>query len=341
LEQHRTAAQQLQAEVDRQVQEVHDRWQAWHQAVQAVEQSKLELATKQEALQLKQEQAKGLVSQLQSHEMLYQQVAQLSGNTSDKVDHEALGKMPLEELQTLAKDLETDLEKLSRFVHSQEEELTLQQEAIDELRQQIAQASEYDRLRLETELADEQDRYQMLNQTLVGQRRNLLDRQMVLKQHQQILARRQGYSTCDDGNGVDLSPVLGQIDQLRQQIDQQLKGLEQQIQQLQEAIQPIQERVNQETQQLDAQREELRQQDQQLRSQATAAADLMGRVHTYEETLQPIQDSLHHLKQKAESIASVMTQFQEASDYQLQAVHEMRDTVQHLTNSQTPELAAS
>jgi chromosome segregation ATPase len=340
LNQHRTTAEQLQTEVDRQIQELHDRWQAWHQAQNNLGRLQTDLQTKQDSLALKQDYAKNLLLRLQAQDALYQQVAQLSGS-SDKVDLAALEAMSLEELQSTAAELENELEKLSRFVSSQEEELTLQQEAIDELRQRIQQASEYDRLSLETELADEQDRYQMLNETLVGQRRTLLDRQSVLKQHQQVLARRQGFATCENESAVDLSPVLVQMEQLRQQQTQELQELEQQIQQLQEVIQSLQAKVGQETLQQDAQRDELRQLDQQVRSQAAAAAELWGRVNTYQDTLQPVQDGFNALKQKAEAIASVMTQFQEASDYQLQAVNELRDTVQQLTHSQVHELAAS
>ena len=93
--------------------------------------------------------------------------------------------------------------------------------------------------------------------------------------------------------------------------------------------------------QLEQQRDELHQLDQQVRSQAAAAAELWGRVNIYQESLQPIQDNLNDLKHKAETIASAMTQFQEASGYQLQAVSEMQITIQQLTNAQIHELAVS
>jgi DNA repair exonuclease SbcCD ATPase subunit len=342
LEQYQTSAQQLQEEADRQTQDIRDRWQSWHQAQEALEQARVELQVKQDALNLKQEYAQVLSTQLQSQEALYQQVVQLAAGFSDKVDVGGLEKMPLDQLETVVKDLERDLEKLSQFVHSQEEELSLQQEAIDDLRGQIQQASEYDRLRLETELADEQDRYQMLHQTLVGQRRNLQERQMILKQHQLVLAKRQGYAIdSEESKAIDLEPVLAQINQLRQQQAQELQKLDEQIQSLREAIDRIQSTVSQQANEQDSRREELRQMEQQVYAQIAAAADLWGKINTYRETLQPIQDGISGLKQKVEAIASVMTQFQEASSYQLQAIHEMRDTVQQLTDSPTPELAAS
>ncbi len=340
LEQQRSTAQQLQSEVDQQAQTIYDRWQTWHVVQSALEQAKADLKASQDTLHLKQEHALTLSQYLQGQDTLHQQIVQLSGG-SDKVDLEELEKLPINELQTIVRDLEKDLEKLSRFVHSQEEELTLQQEAIDELKNQIQQASEYDRLRMETELADEQDRYQMLNETLVGQRRNLQDRQAVLKQHQVVLARRQGHPVEESSRSLDLEPVLSRIEQLRQQQAQELQTLEAQIQQLRQTIENLQHTVNQQTSQQDTERNELRQLEQQHKDQVAQVAELWGKVNTYQEALQPMQDSLNGLRQKAESIATLMTQFQEASDYQLQAVAEMRDSIQRLTNPQMPELAAS
>jgi chromosome segregation ATPase len=340
LEQQRNTAQQLQAEVDPKTQAIQERWQRWHEAQVFLEQAKADLKANQDTLHLKQEYRLTLSQYLQGQETLHLQISQLAGG-SEKVDLAGLEKLPLDELQTIVRDLEKDLEKLSRFVHSQEEELTLQQEAIDELKTQIQQASEYDRLRLETELADEQDRYQMLNETLVGQRRNLQDRETVLKQHQTVLARRQGHPVEESSRSLELEPVLSRVEQLRQQQAQELQVLEAQIQQMQQTIETLQRAVDQQTSQQDIERDELRQLEQQLKAQTAQVAELWGRVNTYLEALQPMQDSLNELRQKSESIAAMMTQFQEASDYQLQAISEMRDSILRLANPQMPELAAS
>ncbi|NJM85729.1 MAG: hypothetical protein HC839_06650 [Leptolyngbyaceae cyanobacterium RM2_2_21] len=112
-----------------------------------------ELKKHQESLDLKQQQAKALSEQLQDQSNLYQQVYQLL-NTSDKVrlgnkvDMAALEAMPIEALETLVAELERDLEKVSRFVSDQEEELDLQQQATNELKARIERVSEFDRLQL-------------------------------------------------------------------------------------------------------------------------------------------------------------------------------------------------
>jgi hypothetical protein len=54
--------------------------------------------------------------------------------------------------------------------------------------------------------------------------------------------------------------------------------------------------------------------------------------------MQPVQDHVDGMRQKLEAIAGVLNQVQEASDYQLQAIAEMRQVLLSLMN--TPELAA-
>jgi chromosome segregation ATPase len=336
LEQQKSAAHQLQSEVDQQVQQVQAAWQAWHQAQVSVEQLRLDLQAKQAMLQAKQDCAQGLSLRLQEYETLHQQVAQLIGIPDQ--GNEALENMPIEELQNIVKDLEKDLEKMSRFVHSQEEELSLQQEAIDELNSQIQQASEYDRLRLEAERSEEQDRYQMLNQTLVGQRRNLIERQGVLKQHQMILAKRQGVPMEEGAEmPIDLTPLLTQIEQLQEQHNCEKQEAEAQIQQLQESLGSVQASVDEQGVAQDAKRQEIEGLEQQVRNQLSVVAELWGKVNSSEEMLQPMQEGIHEMRQKAEAIASVMTQFQEAGNYQLQAIAEMQATVERLTG-RVPEL---
>jgi chromosome segregation ATPase len=338
LEQHKSSAHQLQTDVAQQIQIVQEAWQSWQQAQAAVEQIRIDLQTKQESLRLKQDGTETLALRVQEYEALHQQVAQMMGVPEQ--GNEALEEMPIEELQNIVKDLEKDLSKMSGFVQSQEEELSLQQGAIDDLNSQIQQASEYDRLRLEAELSQEQDCYQMLNQTLVGQRRNLLERQAVLRQHQTIMSKRLGVPLAEgEDSPIDLAPLLAQIEQFRDQQVQEKQALEAQIQHLQDSVEQVQASASEQVITQDAKRHEIEEMEQQLRMQMTAAAELWGKVHGYEELLQPMQEGIHEMRQKAEAIASVMTQFQEAGNYQLQAIAEMQATIDRLTG-QVPEMAA-
>jgi chromosome segregation ATPase len=346
LEQQRAAANQLQEEVDRQSHELQTRWQDWHQAQTTLEQARADLQSKQSTQAIQQEYIHILSAQIKSQEAVYQQLCQMadaSGVTvGAKVDVEALERISLDELQSLVQDLQRDLDKSSRFVQSQEDELSAQQETIEELKTRIEQASDYDRLNLENELAEEQDRYQMLNQTLVGQRRNLQERESVLNQHQVVLARRQGLPAPANTPepSVNLDPLLLQMETLRNQQSQEYQKLEVQIQQLQEAIEPAQAAVNTQTSEQETKLNDLKQFEQHCLAQKAAAAELWGKITTYQETLQPTQDSVNSLKEKLETIAGVVNQFQETTDHQRQTIAEMQQKVQVLTGSQTAEYAA-
>ncbi|MGA7933596.1 MAG: pilus motility taxis protein HmpF [Kovacikia sp.] len=344
LEQQRSTAQQSQEEVDRQAEDIHQRWQQWHQSQESLEQARAELKVQQSSLNQKQESSQMLGVQLQHQEDLYQQVYRLA-DSSDKVaigqqiDLETLAKMPLNELQTLVQDLERDLQKLSQFVESQEEELRLKQQEIDQIKVKIATTNGLD-LNLENELADEQDGYQMLNETLVGQRRNLRERKNLLNQHQAVLRRRQGQANgSDQEDEIDLGPILGQIEALRHQQADELQKLENQIAQMRGAIDQAQSLVISQTAEQENKRNDLKQMEQKLLDRRREVAEMWGRVNLYQEMLQPIQDHVDSLRHRLDSLAGNMSQMQESGDEQGRAIAEIRQILVSLTN--TPELAAS
>ena len=339
LEEQRATARHSQIETDQQVQSLQTRWSDHQQAQIALEHQRLQLEAKQSQLQLQQAEVEWLALQIQVQANLHQSVSQLvEGPVSPNLA--ALEQMPLEHLQTVAQELSQELEKLSRFVSSQEEELTLQQQEIDGLRQQVQQASEYDRMRLETEIADEQDRYQMLNETLVGQRRTLQERQTTLQQHRLVLAKRQGLPLPDgEIRSINLAPILAQIDELRQQYSHQLQALEPQVQAAQAEIKPLQAEI---ARQYEAQTliwNELQQVEQQLRTQVAQVAERWGKVNAYEAILRPVQDSLDLLHQQTEAASSALSQQQEGVNMQDQAIRDMRGLVLQLTGA--PEMAVS
>ncbi len=340
LEEQRASAHQGQTELEQQIQTVQQRWQTWQQAQMELEQARTQLEVKQNLLQTKQQKAQELAAAVQAQHDLHQAVSRLT-DASTNTNLQALEQMPLEALQATVGDLEKELEKLSGFVSSQEEELTLQQQEIDQMRQQIDQASEYDRLRLETEIADEQDRYQMLNETLVGQRRNLQDRQITLKQHKVVLAKRQGFPLPDDEPAtIDVSPVLTLIEQTRQQYADYLQSLEQEVTALQTELEPLRAQVSQQAEAQTAAWTELRQLEEQLRAQATTVAERLGKIDTYQAVLQPVQDNLNLLRQQTETALADLQQQHEFHANQSQALAEMREAIQRLTSG-TPELAMS
>ncbi|MDA0672475.1 MAG: pilus motility taxis protein HmpF [Cyanobacteria bacterium] len=322
-----------QATVQQERETIQGRWQAWHEAEQTLSDLKASLKVNKQILALKQDRVQKLSQYLQTQSNLYQQVYELL-NTSDKVrlskkvDVDALEAMDLDALQTLVSDLEKDLDKVSRFVNDQEEELNFQQQAIDEVREKIEQASEYDRLQLETELADEQDRYQMLNETLVGQRRNLLEREEVLSQHQAVLRRRQGLAAEESTvSAVDLEPVLGQIDALREETSEEIKTLEGEIKTMQGTVDQLKHEVEQKVGEQTTGREEILAMEAAFQQKQDEVATLGGRSALFADVVTPLQDGMANLRQKLDAAAESMAKFQEASDYQLQAIADMRQII--------------
>jgi chromosome segregation ATPase len=344
LEQQQASAQHVQAEVDRQTQELQSRKQEWQQAQAALDQAQIELKVQQKALEIRQELVQMRSLQLQMQEDLHLQVSRLAaggGDSNLNVDIEALEKLPLGDLQETVQNLQQELEKQMRFVNDQEEELTDKGQTIQELQTKINQSSEYDRLHLETELADERDAYQMLDRTLGFQRETLRERESILNQHLRVLQRRQGVvePNSSDNQRINLEPVLNQLETQRQEQAEELQKLESQIEQMRLSIQQAQVMLTQQTNEQQAKHNEWQSLEQSLLASQTQAAELLAKVQLYRETLQPSQDNLNGIRQKLEAVVGVLNQIQETGDYQLQAIAEMRQMLNGLT--EVPQLAAS
>jgi len=333
LETQRQSLDQQQQELDQQKASLAQRWAEWHQAEATLVNQKETFKLQQQLLKGQQDQLQHLTQTLQAQSNLHQQLYELL-NTSDKVrlskkvDVTALEAMPLDGLQTLVSDLEKDLEKMSRFVSDQEEELTLEQQAIDEIKVKISQANEFDRLQMEAELAEEQDRYQMLNETLVGQRRNLLEREEVLSQHRAVLRRRQGLAIEETPvSGVDLEPLLNAIDEQRHQTTEAIQALEAEIKRSQGTINQLKADISTQETELATHRSEVEDFETRLQQQQLELAALRGKFAVGDELLNPAQDSTNGLRQSLEALSSGVAQVQDVNDYQLQAIAELRQTV--------------
>jgi len=346
LEEQKTAIAQQQEEVELLSQTFSDRQNALQEAQNSLIQHTAQLQINTADLTSKQEYARIIKEQLRNAEELYQQIHSLSATSGGVVfgqqaDVEALEKMPLEELQKKVQDLQYKLEIDASFVHDQEQELKYKQEAIEKLQNQLNQASNHDHINLELELTDEKDLYQMLNSSLVGQRRNMLQHQKFLKQHQAVLLRRQGHTVVDqeEGNKVNLEPILLQIETQRQQYSQEIQKLEREIDQIRSGIDLNQGMIDNQSHDLDEKRQELKAIEENLLSLRRTTAECCGRVNLYQEALQPIQDCLDGLRQKLQGIGESLAQFQETGDYQLQALAQLRHTLQSLISQ--PQLLAS
>ncbi|NEP59270.1 MAG: hypothetical protein F6K31_20015 [Symploca sp. SIO2G7] len=337
LEQQTAEAEQTQAEVDLQGEGLQKRKQELDQTQASFEQAKVELKVQQNSLAMKQSAAHMLSLQLQKHQELHQELTRLATTSADvkisqKVDIEALEKMPLGELEEMVNNLQQELEKVKRFVNDQEEELTFQRQAIEEVQVKINNASEYDRLALESELADEQDGYQLLDESLVGSRRNLREREEILNQHQRVLRRRQGIAENNgsDNQKIDLGPVLSKLEIQRQEQEDELKKLESEVEQMQGSINQAEGLVAQLAKDQETKLTELQQIEENWQSIKVLAVELWGKVNIYRETLEPTQENLNQIRQKLEAIVTTLNQIQETGDYQLQAIAQMQQTISDL-----------
>ncbi|MEH2225264.1 pilus motility taxis protein HmpF [Nostoc sp.] len=347
LEEHKSAIAQQQEEVERLSQTFSDRQNALQEAQNSLVQQTAQLQINTADLTNKQEYARIVKEQLRNAEELYQQIHSLAATSGDVVlgkqaDVEALDKMPLEELQKIVQDLQHKLEIDASFVHDQEQELKYKQEAIEELQTKLNQASDNDHINLELELTDEKDLYQMLNSSLVGQRRNMLQHQKFLKQHKAVMLRRQGHTVTEEeesNNKINLEPILLQIETQRQQYSQEIQKLEREIEQIRSGVELNQGMIDNQTHDLDQKRQELKAIEENLLSLRRTTAEFSGRVNLYQEALQPIQHSLDGLRQKLQGIGESLDQFQETGDYQVQAIAQLRQTLQSLMPQ--PELLAS
>jgi chromosome segregation ATPase len=346
LQEQKTAIAQQQEEVELLSQTFSDRQNALQQAQNFLVQQTAQLQINTADLTSKQEYAQSIKEKLRNAEELYQQIHSLAATSGGVVlgqqaDVKALDKMPLEELQKIVQELQYKLEIDATFVHDQEQELKYKQEAIEELQNKLSQASDHDHINLELELTDEKDLYQMLNSSLVGQRRNMLQHQKFLKQHQAVLLRRQGHTVAEEeeGNKVNLEPILLQIETQRQQYSQEIQKLEREIDQIRAGIELNQGMIDNQTHDLDEKRQELKAVEENLLSLRRTTAECCGRVNLYQEALQPIQDSLDGLRQKLQGIGESLDQFQETGNSQAQAIAQLRHTLQSLMPQ--PELLAS
>ncbi len=331
--------------------EVSSGQEAWNAQVADCEQTKqslLEAETllcttqgnlqqQQALLVAKQEQNQLLTDQLKNQTDLHQQLYELLNaadkvKLSKKVDVTALEAMSEGDLQELVSTLEQDLDKMSRFVNDQEEELRLQQEDIDALQAKMETVSEYDRLQLETEIAEEKDRHVMLNRTLVGQRRNLLEREEVLTQHRAVLLRRQGLAAEGTGAGAaELEPILDEIDKLRAKLGSQIQQVEADSAQIQTEIDTLKQTRQQQQESVDAYKQAVGDSEAACTNKKQTIYEVQGQVTLYESLLPEISKQLEDFQQKLEALSADMGQIQETASKQQQALAQAQQVVHTLS----------
>ena len=273
------------------------------------------LQLEQKKLENKQELVQIFISQTQSQESLQATIARLgieSGkvNLEQKIDLEALENMPLDQLEETVANLQQDLEKVARFVNEQEEELSWQCKAVEELEEKIQAASEFDRLGLEQELAEEKEAKRMLDETLVGQRRSLRERHEFLLQHLRVLKRRQGVIDFEGGfDSFNLEPIKQELERQQTITGEQKQKLDREIEHIKQNIEQFNRDLQVNKSQQEMQQSNLQQQSEICDKLQLDAVQMQLSINLYEQYFPPTQEKLNEVRKKLEEIEdSIVTQ---------------------------------
>ena len=328
-----------QAELDSQTENLLTMKRSLVEAEAKLHNTQVHLRQQQSLLSAKQEHNQLLTEQLKHQTELHQQVYGLLNATdkvrlSKKIDVASLEAMAAEELDALVTRLEADLGKMIQFVNDQEDELKLQQDEIDALKGKLSEVNEDDRLQLETQIAEESDRHVMLNRTLVGQRRNLLERKEVLNQHRAVLLRRQGLAAEGMGSGIELEPVLEEIDKLRALLGEQIQQVEIEITQLQSELDPVKQTRLQLQQVTDQQRQKMADAELAFSNQHQVVGELQGQVRLYESMLAVIEGHVGGFEQVLEEVSIAVGQWQQAKAEQQRAITLVQQVVDTFRSSE-------
>ena len=307
LEEQKKAVENRQVANDEMLDYLEQRARELQTSRNALETAQIQLQIQETVLNQKQELFERLNLTLQTTDSTRQMLLRLlQGEELDfdgKIDLEALEKMPLEELESLVKNLQTDLKRWEIFVNDQEEELTLQCQTVEELEARMATIDQSERANLESELAEEQEKKGMLAATLVGQRRNLQERQAISSQHLKILQRRQGILSSEDTQKSGFEPLLMLLADNYQNSLQESQRLAAEIKGLQEDLQKSSDSIDGQWSDLEQKTREFEEQERQWRDTNLALLRLKTQVQQYETFLQPVQDQLDQIRQKLETIS--------------------------------------
>ncbi|MCZ8192119.1 MAG: pilus motility taxis protein HmpF [Microcystis sp. LE19-338.1B] len=307
LEEQKKAVENRQVANDEMLDYLEQRARELQTSRNALETAQIQLQIQETVLSQKQELFEHLNLTLQTTDSTRQMLLRLLGGEElgfdGKIDLEALEQMPLEELESLVKNLQTDLKRWEIFVNDQEEELTLQCQTVEELEARMATIDQSERANLESELAEEQEKKGMLAATLVGQRRNLQERQAISSQHLKILQRRQGILSPEDTQKSGFEPLLMLLADNYQNNLQESQRLAAEIKGLQEDLPKNRDTIDEQWSDLEQKTREFEEQERQWRDANLVLVRFKTQVQQYETFLQPVQDQLDQIRQKLETIS--------------------------------------
>ncbi len=296
---------------------------------QQLQTSKKSLDIKQDLLHILELQEQAQTEILESFERMG--IESSGASLEQQLDLKALENIPLPELEEIVANLQKDLEKVARFVSDQEEELSWQCKAVEELEQKINEASEFDRLSLEQELAEEKEAKKMLDKTLVGQRRSLKERHEILLQHSRILKRRQGIVDLDSElQAINLEPIKNLVQKNKVKLQQHQQEIKQEMQQITVEIQQLETEVQEKQTALDNLRQQTAQKQDIWQKAQVQLSQIETKIDFYEKTLQPLQDILNNLRQDIEELEASFVSDNQTEQNQNQVLLEIDRIIKEL-----------
>ncbi|MEB3882727.1 pilus motility taxis protein HmpF [Lyngbya sp. CCY1209] len=330
-------ASELREQVDEAARSIKSRWTEWQEAQMALLNARAERNARQTLLERDRGQIRRLEEQIEGRQTLIGQLERLAESVANrspsgvKVDKEALQKMPVEQLKAEVERLQQEWDRWFRLVSDQEEELKYKREEIEELQQQIEQASGGDRGTKEAELADERDAYQMLEKTLEGQRRTLGEREDHMNQYQAVLLERLGGA---GQTGVANFPsLLAGLRQQQQAAQAELQELRDRADELESEIQTAGDELSHREAEQEQTRQQLEAEEQNWIEQRQTLGEIQGRVNLYGEILPPLQDGWDALKAQVEELAAECRQIREMGDRNARAQGELGRLLSELVSS--------
>ena len=329
----RQSFSELQGWIGTETQALNEALESWRNDGLALAGDQRELRAKQVSLEKMEAQKEKLRTRIQRQQEIRETLERLAAGevaTSDKVDIAALEAMDLGELEKMVGQLKQDLEKMSRFVSDQEEELGYQREAIDEVQEKMNQAGEYDRIAMEPELADEKEHYDKLNESLLGSRRNLNEREEVFRLHEGLLRKRQGLSPKGGDGAEDLSTVIGEVAISVEKLEGEREYMEGAIATLKEEVESIEAQLNEREGERAASWGELQGRSEQLLEQQKNLGDLQGKVSVTDDIVQPTQNQLDGLQEHLQALLEDLDSAVGPSEAQQGAIAQIQSIVASL-----------
>lgn len=326
-------AQQLQEGLNHLVSSLDDRWQQYLQVQGNFNEAYIHAQSRQQVISAYQEQIHLLQTQIDVQSVLQQQINLVIGGldpeAANQIDFTALEEMPIADLEKRVQDLQKTYDRDRTFVGDQEEELALISQDIEEKRQQMASASEFDRLNIDNEISDLQSQYNLIDESVSPQRTRLRQDNSILKAHQSILKRRKGEPMGQDVD-IDVAPLLQQIDQQKLQLTESLLRLQSLIAQEQASLEQLQGNLANQEQQLQQEHQDLRQLELEVRNQAAVVAERWSQVRSYQELLNPTQETLHNLEERFQAVTQQMSYLQGLAQHQSQSISDLQNAVSAL-----------